>query len=184
MTASSHPDPGQPAVRIGNAEREAAARALGDHFAAGRLDQAEFDERVGAVYAARTHAELAVLFTDLPEPRPVPAPGGRVPVAGSWRGGSAPPGTGQRWGEWVGAGWRVVHRSRLPWPLIIVPSIMALLGVVATVAVVAGLVVSVAPLLLLPLVMIWLVGRGPHRGWYGGTRCGRGPRRPYQRPGQ
>jgi hypothetical protein len=65
-------------LRIGDAERVAAASALGDHFAAGRLDQVEFDERLGKAYAARTFEDLEPLFADLPEPRPVPA---SVPTA-------------------------------------------------------------------------------------------------------
>ncbi len=57
--------------RIGDAERERAAGALGEHFAAGRLDRAEFDVRLDAVYAAKTGAQLRPLFADLPEPRAV-----------------------------------------------------------------------------------------------------------------
>ncbi|MFE3001531.1 DUF1707 domain-containing protein [Nocardia sp. NPDC059246] len=64
---------GPSTVRVGTAEREQAAAALGEHFAAGRLDIAEYDERVGRAYAAKTAGELAVLFGDLPRPQP-PAP--------------------------------------------------------------------------------------------------------------
>lgn len=62
-------------LRVGDAERYEAATALGDHFATGRLDQAEYDARVQAAYAGRTRADLQELFTDLPEPAPFrPAP--------------------------------------------------------------------------------------------------------------
>jgi hypothetical protein len=61
-------DPRAGALRIGDAEREEACRALGEHFAAGRLTRAEFDERTTAAWAARTRAELGPLFTDLPAP--------------------------------------------------------------------------------------------------------------------
>jgi hypothetical protein len=54
------------ALRIGDAEREAACRTLGEHFAAGRLTRSEFDERTTAAWAARTDAELTPLFADLP----------------------------------------------------------------------------------------------------------------------
>jgi hypothetical protein len=64
---------GPPTLRVGTAERERAAGALGEHFAAGRLDVDEYDERVGRAYAAKTADELAVLFTDLPRPLPPPA---------------------------------------------------------------------------------------------------------------
>ncbi|WP_308259476.1 DUF1707 domain-containing protein [Pseudonocardia sp. H11422] len=59
-------------LRIGHDEREAAVRALGDHFARGRLDPSEFEERVAQAYAARTRTELDALFGDLPSP-PTPA---------------------------------------------------------------------------------------------------------------
>ncbi|MEU6564686.1 DUF1707 SHOCT-like domain-containing protein [Nocardia nova] len=63
---------GPPTVRIGTAERERAAAALGDHFAAGRLDVDEYDERVRRAYTAKTSGDLAVLFEDLPRPQPAP----------------------------------------------------------------------------------------------------------------
>jgi hypothetical protein len=62
-----------PPIRIGNDERQAAAHALGDHFAHGRLDADEYEQRVGAAYGARTSADLEVLFADLPRPG-LPAP--------------------------------------------------------------------------------------------------------------
>jgi hypothetical protein len=57
-----------PSVRIGTAEREAAASALSEHFAAGRLDQDELEERLDRAYAAKTGADLELLFLDLPRP--------------------------------------------------------------------------------------------------------------------
>jgi hypothetical protein len=66
-------------VRIGDAERDDAAQALGEHFAVGRLDREEYDERMDVVLAARTWGDLAPVFRDLPSPtasapRPVSAP--------------------------------------------------------------------------------------------------------------
>ena len=58
----------EPSVRIGTAEREAAASALSEHFAAGRLDQDELEERLDRAYAAKTGADLEPLFRDLPRP--------------------------------------------------------------------------------------------------------------------
>jgi hypothetical protein len=57
-------------IRIGNAEREQAVKALGDHFAQGRLEPEEFEDRMTAAYAARTAADLDRLFDDLPRPAP------------------------------------------------------------------------------------------------------------------
>ncbi|APB01317.1 hypothetical protein NS506_07297 [Nocardia seriolae] len=42
-------------------------KRLSDHFAAGRLSVAEFDERSGIVAAALTRGDLERVFTDLPE---------------------------------------------------------------------------------------------------------------------
>ncbi|PSL05404.1 uncharacterized protein DUF1707 [Haloactinopolyspora alba] len=53
-------------LRIGDAERDAAVSALGEHYAAGRLTKDEYDERASAVTAARFDADLDPLFTDLP----------------------------------------------------------------------------------------------------------------------
>ena len=71
-------------LRVGDAERYEAAGALGEHFAAGRLDQAEYDARVQAAYAARTRADLQALFPDLPEPAPF-----RPAAAAGWVAGRA-----------------------------------------------------------------------------------------------
>ena len=54
-------------IRVSDAERNAVAELLGQHYADGRLDQAEFDERVGRTMAAKTRGDLAGLFDDLPE---------------------------------------------------------------------------------------------------------------------
>jgi Domain of unknown function (DUF1707) len=104
-TAEGQPDGGParlPAVRVGDAERNSAAEALGEHFAAGRLDTAELDERLKLAYAARTYADLEPLFTDLPAPRPFaprpPAP----PVSAASRSSRA----AGRPGDWRQPGWR------------------------------------------------------------------------------
>lgn len=61
-----------PELRIGDAERDAAVASLGEHFAAGRVTQQEFDERSDQVIHARTQSQLNRLFTDLPRPNPIP----------------------------------------------------------------------------------------------------------------
>lgn len=53
-------------LRIGDAEREQAQTALGEHYAAGRLDHDEYSQRLDRIWAARTRAELDPVFTDLP----------------------------------------------------------------------------------------------------------------------
>jgi DUF1707 SHOCT-like domain len=54
-------------LRVSDAERQAVADRLGEHFADGRLDQAEFDDRIGRAMSAKTRADLSGLFSDLPE---------------------------------------------------------------------------------------------------------------------
>ena len=54
-------------IRVSDAERQAVTDRLAEHFADGRLDQAEFDERVGRATSAKTRADLNGLFDDLPE---------------------------------------------------------------------------------------------------------------------
>lgn len=68
-----------PRLRISDADRERAMADLAGHYADGRLDHEEYDERLDAIWTARTRADLAVLFSDLPRPEPVrPAvPAGR-----------------------------------------------------------------------------------------------------------
>jgi hypothetical protein len=71
-----------PEVRIGDAERESAVSALGDHYLAGRISKEEYDERTSVAWRAKTNSELWPLFADLPALRPkttpvhVPAPNG------------------------------------------------------------------------------------------------------------
>ena len=54
-------------MRVSDAERQEVADRLAEHFASGRLDQAEFDDRVGRAMGAKTRADLGGLFADLPE---------------------------------------------------------------------------------------------------------------------
>ncbi|AHD20582.1 DUF1707 domain-containing protein [Rhodococcus pyridinivorans] len=56
----------RPDIRIGTAEREEAVALLGEHFAAGRLSLAEFDERVALATQATVRGDLIPLFADLP----------------------------------------------------------------------------------------------------------------------
>ena len=54
-------------VRIGDAERDRAVTALGEHFAAGRITKDEFDERSDTATRARYAGEIVPLFADLPD---------------------------------------------------------------------------------------------------------------------
>ncbi len=56
----------RPELRIGDREREAAVAQLGVAFAEGRLELAEYDERLASAYGAKTASELLHLTADLP----------------------------------------------------------------------------------------------------------------------
>jgi hypothetical protein len=66
-------------IRVSDVERNAVAERLSAHYADGRLDQAEFDERVSKTMAAKTRGDLAGLFDDLPDPEPAGASGAGGP---------------------------------------------------------------------------------------------------------
>jgi hypothetical protein len=55
-----------PGQRASHEDRQRVVAALERHTAAGRLTLDEFSERVGRVYAAATHADLAGVTHDLP----------------------------------------------------------------------------------------------------------------------
>jgi hypothetical protein len=62
-------------IRVSDADRNAVAERLAAHYGDGRLDQAEFDERVGRAMSAKTRGDLDGLFDDLPDPEPAGASG-------------------------------------------------------------------------------------------------------------
>lgn len=55
-----------PDVRIGDKERDAAARELAEHYTAGRLESGEFESRLELANRAKTQTELDALMRDLP----------------------------------------------------------------------------------------------------------------------
>jgi uncharacterized membrane protein len=81
-------------LRIGDADRETAARELGEHYALGRITTEEHSERLEQIWSARTQADLAPAFADLPRPAaarghatssgPSPWATSKVPARG-WR---------------------------------------------------------------------------------------------------
>jgi hypothetical protein len=90
-----------PDLRVGDADREAAAARLREHYAQGRLTLEEFNQRLDAAFAATTQGQLNALARDLPRastgPHPTPLP-------------ATPAGSGQ-----AGSGWdrgRRQHRPR------------------------------------------------------------------------
>lgn len=101
-------------LRIGDAEREQAAAALGEHYAQGRLTAEEHAERLDRVWAARTRADLGPVFRDLPGGDGAAAP--------------ARPGSARRPAHWCGA--VAPPRRGLPTPLVVVLAVLLVLTVV------------------------------------------------------
>jgi DNA-binding transcriptional regulator YhcF (GntR family) len=79
-------------LRVSDAERQAVTGRLAEHFAAGRLDQAEFDDRAGRAMSAKTRGDLSGLFADLPEAGALAVP--ELPQGGGGTPGGGPRGPG------------------------------------------------------------------------------------------
>jgi hypothetical protein len=72
-------------MRVSDADRSDVADRLARHYGDGRLDQAEFDDRIGRAMTAKTVADFQGLFEDLPDlPLEVSDTAGQAP-------GSPPP---------------------------------------------------------------------------------------------
>ena len=54
-------------VRVGDADRDAVATQLREHFADGRLTLEELNERLDQAFAAKTKADLNTVMRDLPQ---------------------------------------------------------------------------------------------------------------------
>ena len=137
-------------IRISDAEREAAAADLGEHFAQGRLTADEHAERLEQVWSAKTRGEVAPIFRDLPSPYAAVA--------------SAPPVA--RDDRYWNAGLRPFRRG-VPAPLLVVLAVLIVLSAIAH-----------FPLFLLGFAVFWFVvlrHRGPRRA-YATERFGRHPR--------
>jgi hypothetical protein len=104
---SNLPEPVPPQeLRASDADRERVAEVLRVAAGEGRIGLDELDERLGAVYAARTYADLEPITRDLPTKGSVPVPAGPVASAGT---GGTPTSTGavavmsgfRRTGPWI-----------------------------------------------------------------------------------
>jgi pyruvate/2-oxoglutarate dehydrogenase complex dihydrolipoamide acyltransferase (E2) component len=98
-----------PGPRVTDADREAAAARLREHYAQGRLTLEEFHHRLDAVFEATTQAQLTAITRDLPRTKP-PAP---LPSAATGNG-------RERGGR--------EHRPRSRARLVVIPVIVAALA--------------------------------------------------------
>ena len=174
-------------MRVSDAEREAAAAELREHFASGRLDQEELDQRLNSVFAAKTRGDLNAVFTDLPSSGhgwagASSAAGGRAfgpgtPGAGPWtRPGGADDGAAgwqTRGGDWRSAAGRGAGRfvfASVLVPLLLIVGILGIFGIGTGRPV--GVVLILAAFALLRRLLFMIFGRRRRRGGRG-----RGPRR-------
>ena len=173
-------------VRVGDADRDAVAAQLREHYADGRLTLEELNERLDQAFAAKTKADLNTVMHDLPQ---APRPAAGMPYGGTaWQGPAWPgpmatkPGQDYGNGDWGNdnGGWGGGQRPRgfgnafaplmgLVWFFVILGSVFLF-----------GLGGGDRPLaIILFLAALALVKRlfgfGRRRG-YGGRRGPRGPR--------
>ena len=89
-------------VRVGDADREAIAAQLREHYADGRLTLEELNERLDQTFAAKTKADLNTVMRDLPHAVGMPY-GGTAWPGPAWQGPMAPrPGQDYGHGGWGG----------------------------------------------------------------------------------
>jgi uncharacterized protein DUF1707 len=120
-------------VRVGDADREAIAAQLREHYADGRLTLEELNERLDQAFAAKTKADLNTVMRDLPQ---ATRPGAGLPYAGTgWPGpgwhGPVSPGPGRQYGQggWDGGrsrgpGGAFAPMLGLVWLLVILGSVL------------------------------------------------------------
>ncbi|MFS8201833.1 DUF1707 SHOCT-like domain-containing protein [Streptomyces sp. CWNU-52B] len=103
-----------PELRASDADREQVAEVLRDALAEGRLDMAEFEERLETTYKARTYKDLEPVTRDLPAPGvSAPAPPSAVSMVkrpagsvdhGDWAGRIVGGEGSSRWGVAIMSG--------------------------------------------------------------------------------
>lgn len=144
-------------LRVSDADRDRAIAELSEHYQAGRLTTEELEDRTGRALQARTAADLAALFTDLPR-RQAPATGaasapGAGPGSAPGAAGAAPDSLAKTW------------PARVP----VVPVVpVAILAAVAVLALLGGHSFHIAwvPVVAIIVVRLLAGGRGRRR-WDG-----------------
>lgn len=126
----------RPDLRVSDADREATAASLREHYALGRLSLEEFNQRLNAAFTAVTQRDLDAVIADLPHVRSAAAP---LPVAGFTAGNKA---SGNSWAgatkDWTagqgnagGQGWAGGTRRGFALVFGMVTSLVVLLVVLA-----------------------------------------------------
>jgi hypothetical protein len=155
-------------LRVGNAEREATAASLREHYAHGRLTIEEFQQRLDATFAAKTELDLTKITSDLPHTpafsrsRPAPQPlAGARGTSGSGAGSDRTTAQGprrRRSGPWA---WAPVNLAIFVIALFLIVGLFRPLGWISA--------LLPRPLLILAAILIFLF-RGLRRVIRGGRR--------------
>lgn len=134
-------------LRIGTADRERAVALLSDHFAAGRIDVGEYEQRCAAATGARTRGDLQQVFDDLPRPHPAFDPPEDEPDEQA----AAPPEPAPRR--------EVLQRPtrRRTNNILIGGFVVGSLGLIVTVTAVTGSWWALAPALVVALILVMVV---------------------------
>lgn len=165
-------------VRIGDADREAIAAQLREHYADGRLTLDELNERLDQTFAAKTKADLDVVMRDLPH---VARPLTDAPASGfgntAWQGQAWPGSTGQSGWDYGNESDRRYGRAAFA-PLLVLMWVALIFGAVTLFGIGGG----DRPLAIVLLIAAFaflkrLFGFGGRRRGSGGPRGPRGPRR-------
>lgn len=163
-------------VRVGDADRDAVAAQLREHYADGRLTLEELNERLDQAFAAKTKADLSTVMRDLPQ---ATRPAAGMPYGGTaWQGPAWPGPMATKPGQDDGnGGWGGSQRPRGAFaPLMGLIWLALILGSVFLFGLGGGdrplaIILFFAALALVKR----LFGFGRRRG-YGGPRGPRGPR--------
>jgi hypothetical protein len=167
-------------MRVSDAEREAAAAELREHFASGRLDQEELDERLSRAFTGKTRGDLNALFTDLPSSgtgwsdTTAPGAGPTFPPRNPWAGSDSWSQWQSQYREWRGGVGRTIGRvaigTLLMWVLLVV-GILGIFGIGAGRP--FGIAAIVVAFALLRKLLMMVFGRRRAGGGGGGRRrCG------------
>jgi hypothetical protein len=109
-------------LRVSDADRDRAIAELSEHYQAGRLTTEELEDRTGRALQARTTADLAALFTDLPRRQGSVTGAASAPGAAPGAAGTAPASPAKAWPA------RVPVVPVVPVAILAVVAVLALLG--------------------------------------------------------
>ncbi|MGH3150618.1 MAG: DUF1707 SHOCT-like domain-containing protein [Streptosporangiaceae bacterium] len=165
-------------VRVGDADRDAVAAQLRDHYADGRLTLDELNERLDQTFGAKTKNDLTTVMRDLPyTPRTAGLPSGSYSNT-AWQGPQGP-------GSSAGSDWQSGAGSDRRWgpfaafaPMMALVWVFLILGAVMMFGIGGGDRPFAIVLIIAALAFLKRLFGGRRRGMGGPRRGSRGPRGP------